>query len=115
MKIIGSSQEEVVKRWRDLYSDIIEDYETNKLPDKQRASYFSFESDKKKSLALYRQKYDIYLELQKDSAEIDKIIGNDEWTKLQCDECGENVKVVVQFNETKICKECLGRGWMLFF
>ena len=44
------------------------------------------------------------------------IVGNDSWTNLQCDECGESVTMVVQLgqepdyesNTANVCIRCLG-------
>jgi hypothetical protein len=47
--------------------------------------------------------------------DVNKIIGNDSWTEICCDECGEKVEEVVQLGEeldyesstANICKFCL--------
>ncbi len=39
---------------------------------------------------------------------IANLIGNDSWTKLNCDECAKEVEtVVILYNSTYCCKDCL--------
>jgi hypothetical protein len=45
----------------------------------------------------------------------DKIIGNQSWTRLECDSCGKDVEIVVfvkskasdEYGESAFCKKCL--------
>lgn len=50
--------------------------------------------------------------------EIDRIIGNDSWTKIECDECGERVETVANLGTdhewggpaASVCEECLSKA-----
>lgn len=48
--------------------------------------------------------------------EIDKIMGNDSWTSVFCDECNEYTDLAVEFsagryNTVIICTNCLATTW----
>ena len=53
--------------------------------------------------------------------EVNKIIGNDSWTALKCDECGEDVDAVVRVGEEPnyesqtacVCRACLAKAAQL--
>ncbi len=53
-----------------------------------------------------------------DPESVNEIIGNDTWTRCDCDECGREVEFVVEFGEyqdyaletARICEECVGRA-----
>ena len=53
----------------------------------------------------------IYEELQKidplTEEACKKIIGNDSWTSLECEECERDVDKVIYFADNRYCKECL--------
>lgn len=49
------------------------------------------------------------------SEEVNKVIGNNSWTYLECDECGKEVNEVVVFEtyheyQTEVCKKCLSKS-----
>ena len=52
---------------------------------------------------------------------IDKIIGNDSWTKLHCDECNEYVKKYIILSVDggdciyRICPECIKEAYEAFY
>ena len=52
------------------------------------------------------------------SENIDKIIGNDSWTKIECDECGERKEILVTIGVDRewdcaaasVCEECVSKA-----
>lgn len=50
--------------------------------------------------------------------EINRIIGNDGWTKIECDECSESVEVLANLGTDRewdgpaasVCEECLSKA-----
>ena len=43
-----------------------------------------------------------------------EIIGNGSWTKLECEECQQDVERAVQIGETLLCEDCVRRATALF-
>lgn len=53
------------------------------------------------------------------TAQVEAIVGNDTWTDIRCDECGEHVELAIVLNETEdyntftICEGCLNAAQIL--
>lgn len=62
-----------------------------------------------------KQIYNKLLNLPSDATETDiyNIIGNYSWTRLQCDECGEDANIVVCIGDVVICEKCINKAVIL--
>lgn len=70
-----------------------------------------------------REKRDIFEALvdlgpKPNPEDVNKVIGNDSWTRVACDECGEEVYAVVQIGQepdydsatAEVCLSCLSKA-----